>query len=599
MQRTFTRRRRLIGAGAASAGTIAIAATAAFGHIPGVGNGLAPTTNGPDLRSVTVLPYDLIDGLAEQARFCFDGGLERLSAAPAANFAIQTYDARRAMNPAALSKATDDPNCLIASFPSGVDIAQGNVGQVTPGAVSDVSNRTNDYASEPVTGSVSTPRAGATTGPDLVSVTVDVTNAANKVIVYTFDESVNPTPSAPYSAGSFGYYNAEGNAVAGSAVTVSGSKAIVGFGAAAGPESASRYFVNPGAVEDRPQTAVVAPATTLTTPSSPGYLSTAASPRPTIAGVVSMGPQAFKVTFTQAVSFVPGDAVGFIAVSDDGTAPAAASSLGTGGDPTSIVATFPASVSADPASIVRVLVGPGTVTAVSDGVTTNPGDQASTSTPLDAPGFTNGPDLLAIGVDKTLNRVVYKYDENVNRDVPPDPGSLRAIAADGSVIASTGGVVVADNFVVANYPSTIATAVSFSNPFNGVTDRTGRPNPHQSVSNQIEQGAPAPVVPPPAVVPPPPAVKPVQRFKTFVTIKRRGLRYSGKARSPRTACRRGRRVVLKKRGSSRRFGTAITSSKGNYTIKRRTRARGRVYVVVVARGKSVKCSSGKSRTIRG
>ena len=199
MKRNFTRRRRLIGASAASAGTIAIAATAAFGHIPGVGNGLAPTTNGPDLRSVTVLTNDLNDGIAQQARFCFDGALERLSAAPAANFAIQTYDARRAMNPSTLSKATDDPKRLIASFPSGVDIAQGNVGQVTPGAVSDVSNRANDYASEPVTAARRVRAPVRLPAPVLPSVTVDPRVPANKLIVYTFDENIDPAPSVAYS----------------------------------------------------------------------------------------------------------------------------------------------------------------------------------------------------------------------------------------------------------------------------------------------------------------------------------------------------------------------------------------------------------------
>ena len=53
----------------------------------------------------------------------------------------------------------------------------------------------NDYASEPVTGSVSTPRAGATTGPDLLSVVVDATNAANKLVVFTFDENIDPAPA--------------------------------------------------------------------------------------------------------------------------------------------------------------------------------------------------------------------------------------------------------------------------------------------------------------------------------------------------------------------------------------------------------------------
>ena len=58
-------------------------------------------------------------------------------------------------------------------------------------------------------------------------------------------------------------------------------------------------------------------------------------------------------------------------------------------------------------------------------------------------------------------------------------------------------------------------------------------------------------------------------------------------------------MVLEKRGASRRYGTAITRRNGTYTITRRTRARGRVYVVVLARGTSVRCLQATSRRIAG
>ena len=58
-------------------------------------------------------------------------------------------------------------------------------------------------------------------------------------------------------------------------------------------------------------------------------------------------------------------------------------------------------------------------------------------------------------------------------------------------------------------------------------------------------------------------------------------------------------MVLEKRGSSKRYGTAITRRNGTYAITRRTRARGRVYVVVLARGKSVRCLQATSRRIAG
>lgn len=603
MKQRTSARRRLVTTGAASVGVIAIAATAAFAHIPGAGNGQAPSTNGPDLRTVAVVPYDLNDGATEKARFCFDSALETLSASPGATFAIQTYDARRAMNPVSVAKATDDAKCLIASFASGTDLAQGTVGEVVPGAVADVSNRINDYASEPLGGSVSAPSPGATTGPDLVSAVPDTSDSANKIIVYTFDENIDPAPATAYSSASFGFYNSAGVPVAGTgAVTISANKATVNFGAVAGPEAATRFFANAGAVQDRPQTAALPAGTSLSTPSSPGFVATAASPRPTIAGVTVLGPQSFKVTFTQAVSFVPAGAAGFIAVSDDGTAPAAATTLGTGGDAASVIATFPASVSADPASIVKILVAPGSVTAASDGTTTNAADEKATSTPNAAPGFTNGPDLLAVGVDTTLNRVVYKYDENVIADTPPPASAFRATAADGTVIASTGGVIVTNNLVIANYPSTISTAVSFSNPFGTVTDRTGRPNPHQSVSNALE-AAPGVTTPPPPIVVPKIAPTAKSTISIKRTIKRRGTKrvvFSGKVRSTFKGCTQKRTVVLKRKGSSKRYGTAKTNSKGNYTIRRSRHVKGKVYAFALA-GTSggVKCSSAKSRSIRG
>lgn len=600
-----TRARRIAGAGAVSAGTLAIAATAAFGHIPGVGNGLAPTTNAPDLRSVSLLENDLADGVPEKARFCFDGSIENVTAAPASTIAIQTYDARRAMNPGTAGKDSANGNCIIASFPNGTDLAQGSIGEVVPGAVTDVQNRANDYASEPLQGSAAGTAPGSTTGPDLTGVAVNTDPPTAKTITYTFDENINPAPAVAYDATQFGFYNGAGAAVGApaGAVNISANKATVGFGASAELTGATtRFFVNPGAVQDRPQTGAL-PGVTLFTPSSRGIVATASSGRPEISAASAIGPQQYKVSFNQGITLGGANPALFFAISDDGTAPAAATAIGGGGDGSSIILTFPPAVSLDPASIVKIVAEPGAILAT-DGVTPNPATQGATSSPGPA-GTTNGPDLLSVTVDGATNRVTYRYDENVAQT--PGPGAFRAVTPDGSAIGSTGGVVVNDNLVTANFPGTIGSAVLFANPFATLSDKTGRPNPHQSTSNQIQT---APGQAPPTTPPVGTAGKP--RYKSKPTIhrkrttigkgrkKRRGTKYYGTVTSGRKACKQGRRVILKRNGKKGvRYGTAISNKKGQYTIKRRKRLKGKVYVSVTGRSTSINCLPGSSRKIKG
>jgi hypothetical protein len=572
---------------------LASAVTAvAWGHIPGVGNGLAPTTNGPDLTGVQVIASDLNDVLPEQARVCFDQNLSTVVAGPAGGyFALQTYDARRTMNPTTASRDTTNEKCAVLSFAPGTDITQATVGEVVPGAVTDLQSRTNTIADEPTTGSLATKFAGATTGPDLTAVAVNAANAASKLVSFGFDESINPTPAPAYQAANFGFYDATDNQVAApaGAVSISGKTATVNFGATPGVETATRFFINAGAVEDRPQTNALG-ALPLTTPSSPDVLNKGAvsTSKPEMVTATPIGAQDFKVDFNVAVNFTPASAGGFIAITDDGSAPAAATAIGSGGAANSVIVTFPASVANDPGGIVRIFLAPGSVTAVG-GTLPNVAGQAPTSTPNSVPGFTNGPDLLAVGVDPATSRVLFKYDENVESTTPPAASAFQGAAVDGTAINAIGGVVVSANTVTALFPPSVASAVLFANPFNTVPDKTGRPNPHQSVSRNV-QTAPAPPPPPPAPLPPPAATK----FKTTVTIHRRGRVYYGTVKSSNASCKKSRRVYLKR--SAKKYGSAISKRTGKYSIKRSKRLGGRVYVTVNAKGT---CRSAKSRKIRG
>jgi hypothetical protein len=58
-------------------------------------------------------------------------------------------------------------------------------------------------------------------------------------------------------------------------------------------------------------------------------------------------------------------------------------------------------------------------------------------------------------------------------------------------------------------------------------------------------------------------------------------------------------VILKRRGRTASFGTAVSGKRGTSKIRRTARVRGRVYAAVTSRSTSVNCRSGRSRVIRG
>ena len=79
--------------------------------------------------------------------------------------------------------------CVIVTFNPRVDLAkQGSLGEVDGGAVRDTGGQANYFSSAPLTGSTLAPRAGQTTGPDLVSA---VGRLSDHTVEYTFDQQVD------------------------------------------------------------------------------------------------------------------------------------------------------------------------------------------------------------------------------------------------------------------------------------------------------------------------------------------------------------------------------------------------------------------------
>jgi hypothetical protein len=109
--------------------------------------------------------------------------------------------------------------------------------------------------------------------------------------------------------------------------------------------------------------------------------------------------------------------------------------------------------------------------------------------------------------------------------------------------------------------------------------------------------------------PPPPPTPPEEtqpevfqsKFPSSISLRRSGARYSGRVNSSFGSCKGNRRVVLRRAGSgSKSFGSTRTRANGTFTIKRRSRLRGRIYVVVAGRSSAeTLCRSANSRRIRG
>lgn len=607
--------------GTAVAALLGVGAVGAGAHIGGPGTGKPLATNAPDLRTVSVVPYDLGDGQAERLRYCFDAGIA--SAGPPASFTVTTYDASRAFKAGAAAVAADDARCVDADFAAGSDLAQGTVASVEPGAVTDAANRPSATASEPLTGSVAQARAGATTAPDLIGAEVD---AAAGTVTYVYDEPVNPAPVVrritpadpttdpptpatnevvpnPYVGSSFAYSTAEGVKTPGPAtaasVTVAGTRVTVAFGAAPGLDGAIRLSSEYGAVQDRPQTTAAGGRETWT-PSSPGVVRRGSTQRPEVVSAGADGPQAYALRFSTAIA-KSGETNGrILAVPDDGQPAVAATDSRVDGS--TLTVTFPAAVAADPGSVVRILALDGAVTDT-NGVASLLSDAAS-ATPNSVAGFTAGPDLVATTTDTASKRVVYSYDERVDPDTAT-AADFRALGADGTATSGSGGIVADGATVTVNYNTLAGVAVGYANPAGALADPTGRPNAAQSVSSENEpvpaQGT-TPTVP--GAVPAKPVAKPLPKrlkyrtgFRSFKVRSR--TRYSGRLSSAGKGCKSGRRISLKRSGKTVRSG--YTKGDGTFTIARSSglRGKGGVYVVVTERSSAARtCTARGSKKLK-
>lgn len=581
--------------GAATLAVVGASITGAEARIPGVGNGIQQTTDAPDLRSVSIDAADL-----RRVKYCFD---QPLNGAPVqTGFFIQSYDSKRFIQSGKADIAASEQNCVQAIMGSAASLSQGTIGSVGPNVVTDAAGRKNVASSEPLGGSGASPVAGRTTGPDLIGAVKDLDS---KSILFSFDESIVGAPTAT----NFSYVDDKGFTTPGSTATTPSANTVrVTFTETAGGgtvAAAAGAFSTAGAVSDAPQSGVFVAGTPLSTPSGTGAITfNDNNSRTKLASVAADGSRQVRLTYNNAVNARTGVPNRIVAVLDDGTSiPASRIEDVTSN---TIRATFQSpgapDINADPTALVRVVdAGAAAETDDAEKLGSLPAAVAA-GTAKDAPGFTNGPDLLAAAFDAPGSRVFYAFDENL---AAATSTSFFVTAPSGSSSSTSASNTTNGGVAAVTFGSSANGAIGGGSSQGATIDPLGNPSPQSAVSYQTEQ---APVVPgpPPGTTPtPPPTPPPAKRAKfrtSFSSFKIRSrTRYSGRIRSSGRGCKSGRRIVLKRNGRSIRRGT--TRGDGTFTIKRTKGTRGKrgrgVYVVVTQRVTSTTiCTARGSKKLK-
>lgn len=578
--------------GAATVAVIGGTITGAEARIPGVGNGVQQSTDAPDLRSVTIDAADL-----RRVKFCFDQPLNGTPAA--AGFIIQTYDSKRFIQSTSASISAGDQSCVQAIMGSSADLAQGTVGSVQLDAVADAAGRRNVSTSEPLGGSVAAPIGGRTTGPDLVAAPKDLDS---KSILFTFDENLD----GPVNAANFAFVDDKGFRTTGTTATrPSGNTVRVTFTETAGGgtvAAAAGAFSTAGAVRDAPQSGVFVTGTPLSTPSGTGaFTYSENNARTKLASVAGDGSRQLRLTYNNPVNS-SGAPDRIVAVLDDGTSiPASRLEDITAN---SVRATFQSAgspdINADPTALVRVVdAGAAVATDDPEGLGSLPAGVAA-GTAKDAPGFTNGPDLLAAAYDAPGSRVNYAFDENVGSATS---AGFFVTAPSGSSSSTSGSNTPNGGLVAVTFGASANSAIGAGATPAAATDPLGNPSPGSAVSYQREQapGAPPTGTAPNPTPPLPPVATKRAKFRTSFSsfrVKSR-TRYSGRIRSSGRGCKSGRRIALKRSGRTIRNG--FTKGDGTFSIARSKGTRGKrgVYVVVTQRVTSTTiCTARGSKKLK-
>lgn len=558
-------------------------------RVPGIGNGLPVTTDGPDLRSATIVGFG-----KSTVTFCFDQTV-RPGGNPA-DFRVRSYDSRRYWIGKSIDSNQPEERCLNVSF--GVSVAQGTIGEVVgPGATFGTNQFSTAPSSEPLTGSEVSARDGATSGPDLIRVSREGSD-----LYFTYDEPIAPESFAN-TATNRNRFGVENQAVLEvtrplSIGPVPGEATSTTVKARFASNVASEAIMavsfegavtdlghDQGGVTPSPATELVIEGRDVRSAGGGVYPVSATLYRP----------QIVEIRFPQIVSAL--DAAEFRAYSETGEVVVSRATEPTP-DGRGVYVDFGADrFGKDPDAFVQVTVSPFAFRALNGGTIGAGRTIALTLAANQRAGYTSGPDLLSARYT-TDGDVVYRFDEPVA--LAPSPAASARLfhllpLAGFSLAHAASGLARTEtpNEIVLRHPDTAQQSVGaaiggYSPAFpTTVTDRLGYPSPSGSVSYQTEQP------PAPAPTPAPQAEAVPQRFGLTTSLVRKKLKrtkkqrnvvkYSGRLSSSSLSCI-GRREIRfetrRKNGEIRTIGRAWSNSRGAYALALRKRPKGKVFVII-------------------
>jgi putative cell wall-binding protein len=420
--------------------------------LPGVGS-IPAHTAGPDLISATVDHNVVNGGVPNTVIYTFDQPIQTVngSAPTYPTFGLRGYSEARSTNQNARADLDpSNPDAVIAQFPDTVDVATYTIAVADSCVVQDFSNRCNPLASVALGGSTFNGVAGETSGPSLLSASV---NTAASQITYCFNQNVT-TPSPSH----FVFYDVNGAESFGSSVVPPGVSAecvVVNFTSNVG--SAVREAVAEGAVRDQnganpnPEGAVGAATT---------------APELTNVTQTSPGSNLFDFTFNQPVT-VNHDADFHVYTDGDirysGTADTRPSS-------TVVEVQFSALNQFNAGRIVLGTVADFAVSQTSGAFLDNTIGAVPIANHVGGPGTTDGPDLLSATYNVSGDQVTYTFDNSID-PTSVNPKAFFVISGTDIATFSTAATpvnVIGDTVTIQFPPGSVGTAAGA-----GVTTHTG------------------------------------------------------------------------------------------------------------------------------
>lgn len=417
------------------------------------------------LEGVTVQEVDLDDDEDEFVLYCFGDDVQEVS--DETGFVLQGFDANNQVASTSAQLFEQDTSCVLAGFEAGTDLGAYTIGVARNSAVTDVSTEVNIQDSAPLEGSAENVGV-STSAPELLEATTDET--LNQVS-FQFDEELNEETEP--DAASFGFYTAEGTLTTGSeVVTVEGRMAEISFDESAGDmaEEAVRFFVLPGAIQDRQEQENIY-----------GSLGEATSVPDLVRVTRAEGTTAqFDFEFDDDVS--DQDPARFLVYTEDAEAFEGTAFSTTG--PTTVRVTVP-EVEDFSNQVVKGAVA-------QDAATSNDSETLSNSVgalPIEGvvprAGATTGPDLLSTELEVEAAQVTFTFDEVLDDDEGEASIRLESffiVTESGDVAAARDFVEVTGNRVVVLFDESDAeAAAAFSVSAEAAVDMQGVPNPTATV----------------------------------------------------------------------------------------------------------------------